>query len=113
MHTPHPRRTKIGGNLYRPELPQDAIWAARQARGYSRSAYANPHPVGKPCKPCGGTVHDLDESLHLYGQYLDNNPQIVDQAAAEPTGARFACWCKLTQPCHLDQLLTRIGHREH
>lgn len=107
-NAPHPRRARVTGDLYHPHLPDGAVWAMRQAPGHRRAPYANPHPVGKSCKPCGGLVHTLADALRLYGEYLDQHPELVAMAAAEPADARFACRCPLAQPCHVDTLLGRV-----
>lgn len=108
MTTAHPRRAQVTGNRYSPNVPAGAIWAMREAPGHARSPYANPHAVGVCKKTCRGRVHDLEEALRLYAAHLDAHPGVVDQAAAEPDGVRFACRCPLYEPCHVDVLLRRV-----
>lgn len=110
MHTPHPRRAKVSGDLFHPAVPADAIYAGRRGPKLPSSPYANPHRVDKPCKQaaCRGALHDRAEALRLYEAHLDARPDIVRQAAAEPTDASFACRCPLDKPCHVDVLLRRV-----
>jgi hypothetical protein len=108
MAIAHPRRAQVTGNRYSPNVPAGAIWAMREAPGRARSPYANPHAVGTCKKTCRGRVHDLDEALTLYAEYLDAHPEIVRRAAMEPDGVRFACRCPMFEPCHVDELLRRV-----
>jgi hypothetical protein len=108
MPTAHPRRAQVTGSRYDAHLPAGALWAMREAPGYPRSVYANPHAVGVCKKTCRGAVHDLDQALRLYAAHLDTHPEIVQQAAAEVPGSRFACRCPLDEPCHVDELLRRV-----
>jgi len=108
MTIAHPRRAQVTGDFFHPHIPANAIWAMREGGGQKRSEYSNPHAVGTCKKTCRGRVHDLDEALRLYGEYLDAHPELVDQAAAEPAGSRFACRCPLYEPCHVDVLLRRV-----
>ncbi|MCQ4043852.1 DUF4326 domain-containing protein [Streptantibioticus rubrisoli] len=108
MHTPHPRRVQVTGDMFHPHLPDRAHWAGRQRPGLAKSPFANPHPVDAgrktPCPICG-IRHTLAEAISLYRQHLDQNPDLVCLAAA--VDVRFACRCPLDQPCHVDELLAR------
>lgn len=110
MYVSHPRRVRVTGNRYSPQVPAGALWAMREAPGHARSPYCNPHAVKSECKKtCGrGVFHTLDDALRLYGEYLDQRPDIVRRAAAEPGTVRFACRCPLDQPCHVDELMRRV-----
>lgn len=108
MTIAHPRRAQVTGNRYSPQVPAGAIWAMREAPGHARSVYANPHAVGVCKKTCRGAVHDLEDALRLYGEYLDARPDIVRRAAMEADTVRFACRCPLDQRCHVDELLRRV-----
>ncbi|WP_333767731.1 DUF4326 domain-containing protein [Streptomyces sp. IBSBF 2435] len=113
MNTPHPRRTKVDGDLFHPRLPAGAIYAGRRGPKLPGSPYANPHRVNKPCKQpaCGGTTHDRAEALRLYAEHLDTHPEIVRQAVTELADTRVACRCPLSEPCHVDMLLNRVDKR--
>ena len=110
MHTPHPRRVQVTGDMFHPALPARSHWAGRQRPGLPASPFANPHPVDAgrktPCPVCG-IRHTLAEALSLYRQHLDENPDLACLAAAVDTDVRFACRCPLDQPCHVDELLAR------
>lgn len=110
MHTPHPRRVQVTGDMFHPQLPDRAHWAGRQRPHLSESPFANPHPVDNgrktPCPICG-VRHTLAESLSLYQQHLDQNPDLVCLAACIDDDVLFACRCPLDQPCHVDELLAR------
>ncbi|MBE1601294.1 DUF4326 domain-containing protein [Streptomyces stelliscabiei] len=110
MHTPHPRRVQVTGDTFHPQLPDRAHWAGRRRPHLAESPFANPHPVDNgrktPCPICG-VRHTLAESLSLYRQHLDENPDLACLAAVVEADVRFACRCPLDQPCHVDELLTR------
>ena len=110
MHTPHPRRAQVTGDMFHPVMPANAHWAGRQRPHLPESPFANPHPVDNgrktPCPVCG-VRHTLAESLSLYRQHLDENPDLECLAAAVDDDTPFACRCPLDQPCHVDELLNR------
>jgi hypothetical protein len=70
--------------------------------GRGRGAY------GKYGNPFAVPEYDLDTSLRLYEEYLD------EKLAADPTfldelrGMDLACWCKPTDRCHVDILLRKM-----
>jgi len=110
-HNPHPRRVQVTGDMFHPQLPDRAHWAGRQRPHLPESPFANPHPVDgpgrkTPCPLCG-VRHTLAESLSLYRQHLDQNPDLECLAATVDDDVLFACRCPLDQPCHVDELLTR------
>ncbi|MFF5261329.1 DUF4326 domain-containing protein [Actinomadura viridis] len=107
-----PRRVKVQGDLFHGRVPDGAVYVGRATPGLKASPYRNPHPVGKPCKLCGGAVHTLDESLALYAADLDENPELLEQARRDLAGRDLCCWCKLTDPCHVDELLHRVNADE-
>lgn len=100
---PEPRRVKITGDLFHPHVPAGAVKITRPSR------WGNPHPVGRPCKPCGGTVHDLGASLTLFRRHLDSNPDLVERARRELAGRDLACWCPPDRPCHADIWLELVN----
>lgn len=103
------RRVKVTGSLYRPTAPAGAVYVGRQAPGLARSPWANPPPIGKPCRACRGAVHGLFEALLAYALHLYERPDLVARARAELAGRDLACWCPPDRPCHADILLTLIG----
>lgn len=110
-HVPHPRRVQVTGDMFHPVMPGNAHWAGRQRPHLPESPFANPHPVDgpgrkTPCPLCG-VRHTLAESLSLYRQHLDENPDLECLAAAVDDETLFACRCPLDQPCHVDELLNR------
>lgn len=101
-----PRRVKVAGDLFHGRVPDGAEYVSRAAPGLKASPYRNPHVIGKPCKPCGGTVHDLDESRRLYREHLREQPDLLAAARDELAGRDLACWCPLdAEWCHADDLL--------
>jgi hypothetical protein len=95
------KRVRITGDLYHQQVPDGAVKVTRPGR------WGNPHPIGKPCRRCGGgTVHDRLEAIALYRDEVD--PQVVRR---ELRGRDLACWCRPDEPCHADVLL-EIANRE-
>jgi len=99
-----PRRVRLGGNLVRPVVPPGAVGITRQL-----GPWGNPHRVGKPCRACGGAVHDLERALALHREHLRAHPELVEAARRELAGKDLACWCAPGQPCHGDTLLEVAG----
>ncbi|MBG6089935.1 DUF4326 domain-containing protein [Actinomadura viridis] len=106
------RRVKVEGDLFHGRVPDGAVYVGRAAPGLPQSPYRNRHRVGKPCQQCGGAVHTLGESLALYATDLDENPELIEQARRDLAGRDLCCWCKLTDPCHVDELLQRVNADE-
>lgn len=102
-------RVKVEGDLFHGRVPEGAVYAGRPAPGLKASPYRNRHPVGKPCRVCGGAVHTLEESLARYDADLDADPALVEQARRDLVGRDLACWCRLTDGCHVDGLLRRVN----
>ena len=104
-----PRRVKMTGDLFRGRVPDGAVYVGRAAPRLKRSRRANPHPVGKPCKVCGGRVHTRAEAIARFRWYLHSTPGLLDQARRELAGRDLACWCPLDQACHADMLLDPVN----
>lgn len=108
-----PRRVKVEGDLFHCVVPAGAVYVGRGAPGLKASPFMNRHPVGKPCKVCGGTVHTLRESLAAYER--DLTPELLARACEELAGRDLACWCKTPETpgvpdlCHAAILLPRVN----
>lgn len=93
------KRVRVTGDLYHGRVPEGAVYVGRAAPGLPASPYCNPFTVRK---------HGTD-ALRLYAEHLDANPHLVEQARRDLAGRDLACWCRLDQPCHVDELLRRIS----
>ena len=100
-----PRRVKIEGDLFHPRVPAGAVAVTRRPS----SPWGNPHPIGKPCKRCGGATHDRAEALRRYRVHLDENPELLARPRRELPGKNLACWCPLDEPCHAEILLSIVN----
>lgn len=69
--------------------------------------------VGRPGKwgnPYGkNTGHTVQESIQLFRDYLNNNPELVAEATETFTGHDLACWCPPNQPFHADVWLEKLN----
>ena len=108
-----PRRVKLTGSLFRPDVPDGAVNVTRQARKPFRQ-FANPHPVGKHCEVCWSgwiyddstpLAHDRKQAVERYTEELARNGDLKAQARKLLAGKDLACWCEPGQPCHADVLL--------
>ncbi|RCG19082.1 DUF4326 domain-containing protein [Sphaerisporangium album] len=99
-------RVRVIGDLWHGRVPDGAVYIGRAAPGLPRSVFANPHPVDKPCRPCGGLVHDRPGAVEAYRAGL--TPELVARARVEIGDADVACWCAEEEPCHGDPLLEAI-----
>jgi hypothetical protein len=93
------KRVRVEGDLYHGRVPEGAVYVGRAAPGLPASRFRNPYTV----KEHG------EEAMNLFYRYLDRNPELVEAARRELAGKDLACWCKLDQPCHADELLRRIN----
>ncbi|WFE44276.1 DUF4326 domain-containing protein [Verrucosispora sp. WMMD1129] len=107
-----PQRVKATRRAGQTTVPAGAVYVGRAGYGLRGSPYANPHRVGKPCRvpDCGGTTHNLTESLSLYRHQV--LPGLADAARADLAGRDLACWCKPEQPCHVDDLIAVANRKE-
>lgn len=99
------RRVKVEGDLFHGRVPDGAVYVGRGAPGLKQSPFHNPHPVGKPCKPCGGTVHTLPEAIDAFSDDLFEDTDLLERAYRDLSGRDLACWCRLPEPgepdlCH-------------
>jgi hypothetical protein len=92
------KRVKVQGDLYHGRVPEGSVYVGSAAPGIPASPYRNPFSV-KDYGPA---------ALRLYAEHLDAHPELVEAARRELAGHDLACWCKLDQPCHADELLRRI-----
>lgn len=108
-----PRRVKVAGDLFHGRVPDGAVYVGRSAPGLPASPLHNPHPISKPCKRCGGTVHNLAESRLLFLAYLRDRPDLLTMITTDLPGRDLACWCRLDSPwCHADDLLILANGRQ-
>lgn len=87
------KRVKIGGNLYRQEIPDGAIRVTRPSR------YGNPYKVTDQM-PVEQAVAKYRTAL-LAGELRVT----VEDIRRDLAGKDLACWCPIGQPCHGDVLL--------
>lgn len=78
-------------------MPPNTVKVARTTK------YGNPHHVGY-CLECGVT-HTREEAIAEFRALCDT-PEIRDRIREELAGRNLACWCKLTDECHADVLLS-------
>lgn len=93
-------RVRVSGDLYHPVIPPGAVYVGRQGFGLRRSPWANPYSA---------RVYGRAEALHLYRQWLHEQPELIERARKELPGHALACWCPSTVDCHADVLLEVIG----
>jgi uncharacterized protein DUF4326 len=102
----HSKRVRPIRNPLPARVPPGAVYIGRAGWGLPGSPYANPHPIGKPCKECGGVVHDRAGALEKYRQHLRDRPDLVAGIRRDFAGGRdAACWCADGLPCHGDIIL--------
>jgi hypothetical protein len=98
------QRVKVQGNLYNAVVPAGAVYVGRRGPSLPGSPYANLHKAGYCC-PCR-TTHDRAGSITAYAHDLAARPAMVAAARRDLAGRDLACWCRLSDPCHGDILLT-------
>jgi len=76
------------------KLPPNTVVVARPSK------WGDPFKVGPDCTAA--------EAVKKYGAILDGHGQqpVHIQTLA---GKNLACWCRLDQPCHADELLKRAN----
>lgn len=92
------KRVRVQGDLYHGRVPAGAVYVGRAAPGLPASPFANPYTVRR-------YGHD---ALALYRRHLDAHPELIERARQELAGRDLACWCRLDQPCHADELIRRL-----
>ncbi len=94
-----PRRVRIGGDLYHPQIPAGAKRVDRVTR------WGNPHKV----------TEDLPAEVAVARYRADlvagNLRVSVADVVAGLHGHDLACWCALDAPCHAEVLL-RIANAD-
>jgi hypothetical protein len=93
-------RTRVRGDLHHGQVPDGAVYIGRGTPTLQASPFANPFTVSR---------YGREGALALYSQYLDDRPELVEQARRELTGRAIACWCGPADRCHGDQLQDRIA----
>jgi hypothetical protein len=85
-----PKRVKITGDLYHPQIPTGAVRVTRPTR------WGNPYPV---------KAYGRHTAIVLYRTRLAMDSELAAAARRELAGKDLACWCPLDKPCHADVLL--------
>jgi hypothetical protein len=78
--------------------PEEAIIVSRPSR------YGNPHRVGF-CPVCG-VEHSRGEAVAEFRAMLDESLELRRKIQEDLRGKDLACWCKLSDACHADVLLS-------
>ena len=89
----------------------DYIYIGRDGSGIGK--YGNPYS-SKDSK-IGKKVDSREKSLELYEEYIDQNPEIVDELINEMNEKnifKLGCWCKPSK-CHGDILVKKIENRKY
>lgn len=102
-----PRRVKVQGDLFHGQIPKGAIYVGRAAPGLPRSRYANPHRIGKWCRLCTTTHETPADAVKAYE--IHTLPRLAEQARKDLAGSDLACWCRDSDPCHVDPLLAAVN----
>jgi hypothetical protein len=93
-----PRRVKVEGDLFHGVVPAGAVYVGRGAPGLKASSFMNHHPVGKPCRRCGGDVHTLIEAINAFYDDISSDVNLLERAYRDLAGRDLACWCGV--PAH-------------
>jgi len=89
-------------------LPNNTVKVSRPGR------WGNPFIVTEKVKPgvvFGGAAHGyvavptVDDAVECFRLFLNERPDLVEEAQQSLRGKNLACWCRLDQPCHADVLL--------
>ncbi|HZN75696.1 MAG TPA: DUF4326 domain-containing protein [Micromonosporaceae bacterium] len=107
-----PKRVKVPGPFKFEDLPPGTVYIGRGVWGYPGSAFANPHPIGKPCRLCGGVEHSRPASIIAYRRHLREHPELVERARRELSNMDVACWCSVSEACHGDALIAIVAGEE-
>jgi hypothetical protein len=115
-----PSRVRVDGDLFHGRVPDGAIYVGRAAPGLRTSPWANPFKVGRPVGPtvrlaggvwtvapsiAGSTPAGTAEVITWYSWAITTF-DLTGRVASELAGRDLACWCRETQPCHGDVLMT-------
>lgn len=71
-------------------IPADAVYVGRPSK------WGNPFSLPNETQ--------RDWVIHLYREYLQKHPDLVEAAKRELRGRDLVCWCA-PKPCHADVLL--------
>ena len=68
---------------------------------------ARPSPWGNPFSHAQGTLAKFKtknrrDSIEQFRKWLRFQPELISRARIELTGKRLACFCQLTEECHVD-----------
>lgn len=112
-------RVRVNGDLFHGRVPAGAVYAGRPAPGLPGSPWANPFKPGKRTPPSvalGGEMWLVDPLLvggwppgraaaRDWYRVLVARCGLEARIVAELAGQDIACWCALTEPCHVDVLV--------
>lgn len=109
-----PHRLQVQGDFFHGVVPDGAVYVGRAAPGLPTSPYANPFRVGHRAEnhPLTGDeviVLNAEHAVELYALWLTeqakSDPWFAQEVRHALAGRDLACWCKRSQPCHVDPLL--------
>ncbi len=110
-HTNTPKRVRVVGDLFHPQVPDGAVYVGRQAPGLRRSELANPFKAGAtssltlPEPFAGVVVRTQVDAVDLFRQLSYMLPGFHARVREVLRGRNPACWCRPDQPCHADVLI--------
>lgn len=98
--------------------PSGAVYVGRGSR------WGNPYAISRDLPPVwvvsGPGVHSsylthrraAEAAVSAYRDWLNTNPEHVEEARRQLSGRDLMCWCPLDQPCHGDVLLALANGSE-
>lgn len=127
---PEPRRVKVAGDLFHPEVPPGAVYVGRSGVRLPASPFANPfrlkwqlgraHPLRGILETAilnvtlvrpdflSDSACDLISpvtpavAVEAYRLWLARRPELAARARKNLVGRDLACWCKLPAPGEQD-----------
>lgn len=84
-------------NKYRDPIPPGAVYIGRPSK------WGNPFTIGKH-----GTRAEV---IAKYREWIQNEPELIEQARRELTGKPLVCFCS-PAPCHGDVLQELINQEQ-
>jgi hypothetical protein len=106
-----PRRVRVAGDLFHPQVPDGAVYVGRQAPGLRRSPWANPFKEGARTASnlvapfADVQIRNRAHAVDLFRQLADVSPDYRREVREHLRGRDLACWCRPDQQCHADVLL--------